>query len=264
MISTGVTHCVFLSAGDWPIRCVYCWPPCGQITWLVSALYAPAALTCVSPGRSFLQSHFKVASCWKESYSWCFPLPQVIWWCHSWGQIWGSWWSCRGCRKKKFSIWFIRCSKGLRCRTLLWSYTAVNLLLYYFSVIVLLIKCLFYSFITVYSFCWYNSQGKLSSYVCTMYVWDKDCVHTLLSNCKGSWCSLYKLIPRFITLDFRFPLPCLLRTHSHSRSFHIIFLQDLKPGNLAINQDCELKVQSARTLSTQTNTTHCVSVFPHV
>lgn len=94
------------------------------------------------------------------SPSWCFPShPKVTWWCRSWGRTWGRCWSCSGCQRKRSSIWFIRCSEVWRWRTLLWSHIVHSLLV---DVIVLRIKSLFYSFITVHSLCWYNSQGKLS------------------------------------------------------------------------------------------------------
>lgn len=154
----------FLSAGDRLVGRVHCRPLSGQTPRLVSA-----TLTYITPVHK-LSTMSKLG---EFSSSWCFPSrPKVTWWCRSWGRTWGRCWSCSGCQKKRSSIWFIRCSEVWRWRTLLWSHIVDSLLV---DVIVLWIKSLFSSSITVHSLCWYNSQGKFS--LNTLCVRDKHCSH---------------------------------------------------------------------------------------
>lgn len=116
---------------------------------------------------------------------------------------------------------------------------AGNLLLYYLILCAMLIKPLLYSFMTVYPFCRNNSQGKFSViFPPRMCEIKRTCKHCYLIL-KGAWSFLFTNVcppPLMTRLDFSFLLSSQL-VFSHGN------LQDLKPGNLAINQDCELKVQ---------------------
>lgn len=200
-------------------------------TCLVSLCRWSACWTCSLPTSPWTNSticEFNLTSTLRANstrYQSCesFPLrdvvfshPEVTWWCRSWGRTWGRCWGCSGCQKKRSSIWFIRCSEVWRWRTLLWSHTVGSLLV---DVIVLWIKSLFYSFITVHSLCWHHSQGKLSFN--TLCVCDKHCVHT--SNYKAGFlyrlCSLcYRWLWRYFTFLWSYFLYFFCRTSNQETS----------------------------------------------
>lgn len=218
-------YCLSLSAGDRPFRCVYCWPLPGHISWFVSALHAVLYLP--------IPNYF--TSSWKVSCSYCFPLSTSYLVMPFMGTDLGKLMKLHKLSEDKIQYLVYQMLKGLKVKnsTIM---RVDNLLLYH--VIVLLIKLLFYSFITVYSFCWYNSQGKLSL-VFPPYLYDKDCVHTLLPHCKGSWCFL----------------SCL---HSHSSSFHINFC---RTSNQEILPSIKIVSSRYNDVTTQTKTTHHVDKF---